>query len=84
MTISTRIEYSPNLSAKDKDTLINGTAMATGPTNYIKTADIRMGLKTIPVPEYGWLSSTIAASGAIGAITYTRRRRGKVASSKTI
>lgn len=84
MTISTKIEYSPNLSAQDKNTLINSTAMATGPTQYIKTADIQMGLKTIPVPEYGWVGGTTAAGGAIGAITYIRRRRDKVAPSKTI
>jgi hypothetical protein len=80
MTISTRIEYSPNLSAKDKNSLVNSTALATGPSNYIKTADIRMGVKTVQVPEYGWAGGTIAAGSAIGVIAFVRRRRGTVAS----
>lgn len=84
MTISTHIPYSPHLAAKDKNTLIDAVVIATSSIHHVNTKNIHMKQHTIPVPEYGWLGGIVASGGAIGAVTYVRRRYGNVAPPKTI
>jgi hypothetical protein len=84
MTISTHIQYSPDLAAKDKNTLIDVVTTATSSIHHVNTKNIHMKQHTIPVPEYGWLGGIVAGGSAIGVVAYMRRRYGKAAALKTI
>jgi hypothetical protein len=72
ITVSTHIRFSPNLTANDAATLLDETTTTTTSPNHINIANIRMGLRTIPVQEYGWIGVLVATSGSIGIMAYTR------------
>lgn len=73
IAVYTSIKYSPNLAKNDAYTLLDGTSYTTTSSYKINKADITMGVRTIPIPEYGWLGGAVAASAGIGALAYVRR-----------